>query len=387
MKDWMEFSRMELSGKERALRMLNFEEVDRIPIIGGWAAHGDFLTKASGVKTKYNFAMSTWENPMRVALKAYKNVGADLIPQFILPKRLETTTGDDLGRSTEFSLGGARAIDPLRYKTPEDVVEYVHNLPKPEDLRSAFESDDAYRRYVADMKEAQEECGDDTLWISGYGQCGFMWYGVFGYQPYLLACLRYRNEMKKLFEYSGEHGRIYNEVIVKAVKEEGLPPFVYGGQDICYDHGPMLSPKLLDEIYFPYLKRAIEPLRNAGIKTIWHCDGDMMPIIGRLIDVGIDGFQGFQEEYGVDLDKIVNMKTKSGDKPIIFGSVSVTSTLPFGTVEDVKRSVERCINIAAPGAGFVLAPTSTVGPDIPVENIFAMYEHGKNYGRKFVSKS
>jgi len=125
------------------------------------------------------------------------------------------------------------------------------------------------------------------------------------------------------------------------------------------------------------LKRAIEPLKDAGIKIIWHCDGNIMPILDRLIDVGIDGLQGFQEECGVDFAKLAQMRSKSGDKLILLGSISVTITLPFGTVEDVKRDVERCIEIAAPGGGFVLAPTSTVGPDIPVENIFAMYEYGK----------
>lgn len=374
---------MEFKGKERALRALNFEEVDRVPIMGGWCAHAGFLANASGVKMRYDYAMTTWENPMRAALQAYKNVGADLIPQFILPKRLETTTGDTLGRPTEFSVGGARAVDPLRYKTPEDVLEYVQNLPKLQDLKSSFEFDNHFRRYVTEVKEAQEECGDDILWLNGYGQCGFMWYSTFGYTPYLLACIRYSKEMKKLFEYSAEEGRLMNEVISTAVREEGFPPFVYGGQDICYNHGPMLNIKLLDEIYFPCLKRAVTPLKDAGIKIIWHCDGNIMPIVKNLLDAGIDGFQGFQEECGVDLVQLAKLKTKSGGKPILFGSVSVTSTLPLGTVEDVKRSVEKSIDVCAHGGGFVLAPTSTVGPDVPVENIFTMYEHGKNYGRKF----
>jgi len=373
---------MKLSGKERALRALNFQEVDRVPMEGGWCAHPNFLAQASGIKLKYGFTMNTWENPMKAALQAYKNVGADVIIQMILPKSPEQTTKSTHGGSTEFSLSAARAVDLLRFKTPEDVVDYVQDLPKLEDLRADFEFDNEYGKYVTGMKQAQEECGDDILWLRGYGQCSFMWYSLFGYQSYLLACIRYKKEMKYLFEYSSEQGRLQNEVIAKAIKEEDLPPFVYGGQDICYDHGPMLSPRLLDEIYFPYLERAIEPLKNAGIKIIWHCDGNIMPILERLIAVGIDGFQGFQEESGVDFAKLANMKARSGKKLILFGSISVTRTLPFGTVEDVKRDVERCIDIAAPGGGYVLTPTSTVGPDVPTENIFAMYEHGRTYKRR-----
>lgn len=383
---------MRLDGRERALRALNFEEVDRVPILGGFCAHPEFLSMASKGNMKPNWWLEDrglWKRrrKMKQAVRAYRNVGADLIVQMVLPKPLGATTGGKLGRPTNFSLNAARATqsanDPGRFRTSEDVLAYVQNLPSSKDLKSSFDFDGAYRKYVREMKQGQKECGDDILWIKGYGQCRFMFFGLFGYQNYLSACIRYRKEMAKLFEYSGEEGRLWNEAIAKAVKEEGLPPFVYGGQDICYDHGPMLSPSLLDEMYFPHLKRAIEPLKNAGIKIIWHCDGNIMPILDRLIDAGMDGFQGFQEEAGVDFAKLAETKTKSGDPPILLGSISVTTTLPFGTIEDVKMDVERCINIAAPRGGLVLAPTSTVAPGVPTENIFAMYEHGKEYGREF----
>jgi len=70
---------LRLSGKERALRALNFEETDRIPIMGGWVKYAEFLEKASGISLKYNFIMNEWENPMRAAVQAYRNVGVDAL--------------------------------------------------------------------------------------------------------------------------------------------------------------------------------------------------------------------------------------------------------------------------------------------------------------------
>jgi len=102
----------------------------------------------------------------------------------------------------------------------------------------------------------------------------------------------------------------------------------------------------------------------------------------RLIDMGIDGFQGFQErEAGMDLGSLAKMKSIAGKKLILFGSIFVVFTLPFGTPEEVKKDVERCIDVAAESSGFFLAPTSTVGPEVPKENIYAMYEHTKEYGK------
>ena len=97
----------------------------------------------------------------------------------------------------------------------------------------------------------------------------------------------------------------------------------------------------------------------------------------------MSGFQGFQEEAGVTLEEMAALRTRWGRKPILWGSVSVTTTLPFGTVEDVKRRVEHCFEVAGPGRGFGLASTSSILPETPLENIIALFEHGRAFGRHF----
>jgi uroporphyrinogen decarboxylase len=125
----------------------------------------------------------------------------------------------------------------------------------------------------------------------------------------------------------------------------------------------------------------LEPLVRAGINIIWHCDGDVTPIIDRMLAMGVAGFQGFQEDAGVRLDKLVRARTIKGRRPILLGSVQARSVLPFGTVDDVKQEVERCINVVGRESGFVLGPSAVIQPEIPIENIRAMYDHAKEYGR------
>ncbi|RLI44562.1 hypothetical protein DRO69_07105 [Candidatus Bathyarchaeota archaeon] len=115
---------------------------------------------------------------------------------------------------------------------PERIVNYIESLPEPRDIHADFERQ--YRIYVNNMKRAQDECGDDVLWINGAST---------------------------------------------AIKEEHIPQFCFTGTDICYSHGPMISPKVLDEICFPYVKYAFEPLKKAGIKIIWHSDGYITRIV------------------------------------------------------------------------------------------------------------
>ena len=363
-----------MSKIERVRRALNFQEVDRVPIVGGFVRHPEFLAEVS---EEPDF----WANPRKVAVKAYQKLGVDAMLSVILPKDRKTTADGIHGRPTDFSLPSGERD---KYRSPEDVVAYIERLPSLSDMRKNFNFDKVYTEYINHMRNGQREM-EDMLWFGGmgYGSCGFMWYTQFGYENYFTAMLLYKESLRKLFEFSGESGRLRNQAIAKAIRDENLWPFVWFGEDICNAEGPMVSPELLDEIYFPYLKRAIEPLKDAGIKIIQHFDGNGALIVDRLIDIGIDGFQGFYEdaEAGVDLlARLSLMRAKSGEKLLLIGSISTTTTLPFGTVEDVKKDVERCIQIAEErGGGLLLNASSSIGPEVPKENLYAMFEHAMTY--------
>ena len=53
--------------------------------------------------------------------------------------------------------------------------------------------------------------------------------------------------------------------------------------------------------------------------------------------------------------------------------------LPHGTVDEVKKFVEQCIEDLGEGGGYILSPSHNIQPDTPVENILAMYEHAVSY--------
>ena len=73
-------------------------------------------------------------------------------------------------------------------------------------------------------------------------------------------------------------------------------------------------------------------------------------------------------------------------RPIgVWGCVSVTTTLPHGTVLDVRNSVERSFTLAGKGRGFVLSSTSSVMPEVPHANIEALFQYGREFGSEFLS--
>ncbi len=355
-----------MTGFERALRNLELRDTDRIPFVGGFICHEQFLTSAVGIS---NF----WENPEGTAIQAYREIQADILLQFVMPKQVVNETEGVVGRHTNFTKSDPNS---RRFSSPEDVAEHISGMTDIDELRGKFDFQKAYDDYVSIVEKMQDKLGYDMLWIPGHvaGSCRFMYYCDFGYDNFFSAVLLYKDLVGKLMRHSAEQGRLKNEAIAGAIVEKNLPPYIYMGEDICDNRGPMISPELLDEIYFPNLRYAIEPLKRNNIKIIWHCDGNIDPILDSLIESGIDGFQGFQEESGVSLYRLSRLKTKSSEKPILWGSISVTTTLPFGTPDDVRKDVIRCVREADDGSGFSLAPSSSVGPEVPVENIFAMCE-------------
>jgi PAS domain-containing protein len=73
-------------------------------------------------------------------------------------------------------------------------------------------------------------------------------------------------------------------------------------------------------------------------------------------------------------------KRDFGDKLIFHGAMDNQQTLPFGTVEDVKKEVEDNLRILGEGGGYILAPCHNIQAVSPPENIVAMYEHAYELG-------
>jgi hypothetical protein len=366
-----------MTGKQRALAALRFEPTDRIPILGGFVAHAEWLRRNSG--------LDPWADPYGAAVAAAKAVSVDLIIQIVTPKPREASVeSTDPGRESQFSRQGE-----IPFKSPEDVRDHIAAFPSPEEVRAGFDLETSCDAVIATWRDYDAKAGDDLL-ILPYAQAsdvGFMYYSQFGYENYYMALALYPDVMAKLYRNSAEYARCRNEAFARAVRQSDLPPFTYIGQDICDNSGPMVSLATLDELYFPQLKYALEPLTDAGVKKVWHSDGNINPILERLLDCGIDGFQGLQEDtylpehQRVHLERLAGMTARTGDPLILFGSVSVREVLPFGTAADVERDVERCMDTCAGRGGYFLAPTSTAGPDIPCENLDAFFRHGKEYGQ------
>jgi uroporphyrinogen decarboxylase len=76
-----------------------------------------------------------------------------------------------------------------------------------------------------------------------------------------------------------------------------------------------------------------------------------------------------------------DVKERYGSRICILGNVDCRYVLPFGTEEDVRRDVHRCIDAAAKGGGYVLASSNSLHANCKVENIYTMIDEARKYGK------
>jgi hypothetical protein len=353
-----------MNGYERAIRTLRFEPADGVATWGGWIVSAGFFEHFTG--------KPFWENPRAVAFEAYRKLEVSMVLELLyLPAGRE-----EWREHTDETLSAQQ-----KFRSAEHVVDYVDSLPDPESLEKEFDFDRELDSTRREYLSFQEELGSDVFCLAR-GKCSrFLWYVDFGYENYLEAVVLYPEKMRRLFDYGAEKARLLNMVRAELVRAKTIPPFFFTGHDICGARGPLISPNAMRDLYYPGLRRSLEPLVEVGAEIIWHCDGYIIPVLDDLIACGVSGFQGFQEETGFDIREIAGRRVRNGRKPILLAGLSVASVLPLGSVAEVEKEVERIIDTAAPGGGLAIGTANTAGPDCPDENLEALYRHANRYGR------
>ncbi|MEM3502399.1 MAG: uroporphyrinogen decarboxylase family protein [Candidatus Bathyarchaeia archaeon] len=149
------------------------------------------------------------------------------------------------------------------------------------------------------------------------------------------------------------------------------------GDDLADSKGPMFSPRLLRKYFFPYIKRMVEECKSHNIPVMKHSDGNLYPILEDLISLGIDGLHPIEPSV-MDLAKV---KMIYGDRIFLRGNVDCAYILPFGSENQVRCEVRRCIDAAAENGGFILSDSNSLHSNVKTENISVMVDEARRYGK------
>jgi hypothetical protein len=322
------------------------------------------------------------QDPDRVYLAMQKALGTCMIDQWIPRNPLEMGSHGYENAALTATTGLKHPVlDGITIDSPEAVVEHLEKIIMPQ-IRGriqSFDEEARVREIVAGENRVQEALGPEIL-KTGYWFVKFphLRYGEYGYENYFLAYALYPEVMDKLHSLDADLWILHNRAAARAYREGNLPPYCRLDFDFADNRSLLADVKSLDRVWLPHFARALEPLLKTDVRMIWHCDGNLMDLVPRLLDIGLKGFQGFQYECGMDYEKICQMKTKDGDSLLIIGGVSVTRTLPQGSPEDVKKEMKWLVD-HGPKTGLFLGASSSIAPGVPWENIKMLAEGLKYY--------
>ena len=161
--------------------------------------------------------------------------------------------------------------------------------------------------------------------------------------------------------------------VERMVTSAGRLDFFRIGDDFGTQRGLLLSPAQWRETFGPALKAVADTAKAAGATYYYHHScGGIRPLIGDLIDIGVDVLDPIQvRAEGMEP---AALKRDFGDRLCFSGGVDEQQILPHGTPEEVKAETLRLCEVLGADGGYFLGPTHNFQEDIPTENIVAVYE-------------
>ena len=140
--------------------------------------------------------------------------------------------------------------------------------------------------------------------------------------------------------------------------------FIHVVNDVAFNDGPFIAPRYFGEFVTPYLARQVRHIKDRGVLAFVHTDGDIMPILDDYLSLGADCFQSVDPMAGMD---IAEVKRRCQGKMALMGNVQC-SLLQDGPKEAIRESAEYCLEHASPGGGYIFGTSNTIFPGMPLEN-------------------
>ena len=162
------------------------------------------------------------------------------------------------------------------------------------------------------------------------------------------------------------------EKICQAVGD--LVDIIRFGDDLGMDQGSFMPP----ELYRKLFKRRHSTLcafvkKHSSMHTFLHSCGSIYELLPDLIEAGIEIINPVQTNtQNMEPERL---KREFGKDLTFWGAgIDTRTVLNRARPEEVKKQVQRRMEILAPGGGFVFNTVHNILPDVPPQNIVAMFE-------------
>lgn len=321
--------RAELSHRERVLRAIGHQEVDRTPCF--FAAEEDVEARL-----RQEFGLAELVDIIRF-------FGGDTI-QVTLNVALPDLSG---------------------VEAPEDLELLPWPGPETVDLAG----------YMGRLRAARE---------TGLAVLGGVWATIFtgprramGEPEFLMAMLDRPGLIARIVEKAADCYLGINQAIFSTCADS-LDVF-YFGSDFGTQRALFISREAFLRFFRPHLTRLARQAKGYGLKVMFHTCGAVSEIIPDLVACGIDVLDPVQ--VSASSMEPARLAREYLGKLAFHGGISTQTLLPRATPAQVRAAVRETILALAP-SGYICGPDQWMMADVPTENMMAMYEAIRTYGRQ-----
>lgn len=361
---------MKLSGRERILRTMNRQPVDRYPVFEhfwpdthkrwlekGWIKESDDLSNLLGLEIRGG----GWLNGV---------ADLDFVPRIIAEDEQTITVLDGNGATLR------------RHKkhdaTPEHVAFSVTDregweksikphLLKLDERRIPFES---YR----EARKGAAERGDFFVWtyVGPFEQI----HPICGHENMLMGMLEDPEWVAEMAEVLTDFSIRHAEALFA---REGEPDGIWLYEDMGYKFKPFMSPEHYRELIQPGHRKLCDWAHGKGKKVIMHSCGFVEPLLEGMVEAGIDCLQAIEVKAGMDLVRIArNFK----DRIAFCGGMDIREFY----VNDRNRIDQMLESVLRPlvdmGASYIIHSDHSIPPEVDLDTLRYFEERAKEMSTK-----
>lgn len=149
---------------------------------------------------------------------------------------------------------------------------------------------------------------------------------------------------------------------------------IYLTDDLGTQGSLLMSPAMFREQIKPKFKALNDHIKGlTDAKIMFHSDGAIAPLIGDLVEIGVDILNPVQTSTK-GMEDTRALKEEFGRDLCFHGAIDVQQIMPNASTDQVAAEVKKRISDLGTGGGYILAPCHNLSYDIPPENIVKLFE-------------
>ncbi|MCL2546456.1 MAG: hypothetical protein FWE06_04590 [Oscillospiraceae bacterium] len=149
---------------------------------------------------------------------------------------------------------------------------------------------------------------------------------------------------------------------------------IHWPDDMGYKGTTLFSPEIYRQIIKPAHKRAVDWAHNKGIVARLHSCGNITKLLPDIVDTGVDILNPLEVKAGMDA---LAVKAEYGDKLTLHGGLDIKL---WTNPEAVVAEIERLVPKLKEGGGYIFASDHSIPSSVSLENMRVVVEAAKRVG-------